>query len=68
MSYIGATGAKAMAFRSLQPAERGWLQCMKNMGMCVQEAAVTGDYGEAFTSIYMKSTNSSWRKCKESIR
>ena len=51
-AYIGATGAKAMAFGPLQPAERGWLQCMKNMELCVEEAAVTGDYGklvQAFT-------------------
>ncbi|MCY1029204.1 family 4 glycosyl hydrolase, partial [Mammaliicoccus sciuri] len=24
---------------------RGWLQVMKNMELCVEEAAVTGDYG-----------------------
>lgn len=45
-AYIGATGAKAVAFGPLQPAERGWLQCMKNMELCVEEAAVTGDYGK----------------------
>lgn len=45
-AYIGATGAKAIAFGPLQPAERGWLQCMKNMELCVEEAAVTGDYGK----------------------
>ena len=44
-SYIGSTGARAIAFGSLQPAQRGWLQCMKNMELCVEEAAVTGDYG-----------------------
>ena len=37
-----ATGAKAIAFGPLHPAERGWLQCMKNMELCVEEAAVTG--------------------------
>ena len=50
-SYIGSTGARAIAFGPLAPAERGWLQCMKNMELCVEEAAVTGDYGmlvEAF--------------------
>ena len=50
-AYIGSTGARAIAFGPLAPAERGWLQCMKNMELCVEEAAVTGDYGmlvEAF--------------------
>ncbi|MFD6511019.1 6-phospho-beta-glucosidase [Bacillus sp. NPDC060175] len=46
-AYIGAAGARPIAFGSLQPAERGWLQVMKNMELCVEEAAVTGDYGLA---------------------
>lgn len=46
-AYIGATGARPIAFGSLQPAERGWLQVMKNMELVVEEAAVTGDYGIA---------------------
>ncbi|MCC5893370.1 6-phospho-beta-glucosidase [Exiguobacterium sp.] len=46
-AYIGATGAKPIAFGALAPAERGWLQVMKNMELCVEEAAVTGDYGLA---------------------
>lgn len=46
-AYIGATGARPIAFGSLQPAERGWLQVMKNMELVVEEAAVTGDYGLA---------------------
>lgn len=44
-SYIGSSGARAIAFGELQPAEKGWLQCMKNMEFCVEAAAVTGDYG-----------------------
>ena len=44
-AYIGNTGARAIAFGPLEPAQRGWLQCMKNMELCVEEAAVTGDYG-----------------------
>ncbi|WP_197066574.1 family 4 glycosyl hydrolase [Beduini massiliensis] len=28
-SYIGSSGAKTIAFGKLQPAEKGWLQCMK---------------------------------------
>lgn len=51
-SYIGASGALPIAFGTFQPAERGWLQLMKNMELCVCEAAVTGNYGmllQAFT-------------------
>lgn len=44
-SLVGSTGASAIAFGPLHPAERGWLQAMKNMELCVEEAAVTGDYG-----------------------
>ncbi len=44
-AFIGAAGARPIAFGTLHPAERGWLQCMKNMELCVEEAAVTGDYG-----------------------
>lgn len=46
-AYIGAAGARPIAFGSLQPAERGWLQVMKNMELVVEEAAITGDYGLA---------------------
>ncbi|SCB02597.1 Uncharacterized protein BWINRA5_06077 [Bacillus mycoides] len=46
-AYIGAAGARPIAFGTLQPAERGWLQVMKNMELCVEAAAVTGDYGLA---------------------
>lgn len=52
MSYVGGNGARPIAFGPLQPAERGWLQVMKNMELCTLEAAVTGDYGvalQAFT-------------------
>ena len=51
-AHVGSNGALAIAFGELQPAERGWLQVMKNMELCVVEAAVTGDYGlalQAFT-------------------
>ncbi|PES71950.1 6-phospho-beta-glucosidase [Bacillus cereus] len=46
-AYVGAAGARPIAFGSLQPVEKGWLQLMKNMELCVEEAAVTGDYGLA---------------------
>jgi 6-phospho-beta-glucosidase len=51
-AYIGAAGARPIAFGSFEPAEKGWLQLMKNMELCVEKAAVTGDYGlvlQAFT-------------------
>lgn len=52
-AYIGAAGAKPIAFGSFQPAERGWLQLMKNMELCVEEAAVTGNYGLALQAFTM---------------
>ncbi|MCP1111278.1 6-phospho-beta-glucosidase [Lachnospiraceae bacterium PAL227] len=51
-AYISAAGPLPIFFGPLKPAERGWLQVMKNMELCVCEAAVTGDYGmvlQAFT-------------------
>ena len=52
-AMIGKTGAKAIAFGPLKPAEKGWLQVMKNMEHCVQEAAVTGDYGKALQAFIL---------------
>ncbi len=46
-AYVGANGARNVAFGSLPPAEKGWLQVMKNMELLTIEAAVTGDYGTA---------------------
>lgn len=46
-AYVGAQGARNVAFGPLAPAERGWLQVMKNMELTTIEAAVTGDYGTA---------------------
>jgi 6-phospho-beta-glucosidase len=51
-SHVGGCGALPIAFGPLPNAEKGWLQLMKNMELCVLEAAVNGDYGmalEAFT-------------------
>ncbi|MDF0480685.1 6-phospho-beta-glucosidase [Vagococcus sp. PNs007] len=51
-AFVGAEGALPIAFGSLQPAEKGWLQVMKNMELTTIEAAITGDYGlalQAFT-------------------
>jgi 6-phospho-beta-glucosidase len=52
-SYISGKGALPIAFGPLQPAERGWLQVMKNMELCVVEAAVTGDYGLALQAFML---------------
>lgn len=52
-AYIGAAGALPVAFGPLQPAERGWLQVMKNMELCTIEAAVTGDYGTALQAFIL---------------
>ncbi len=52
-SFIGATGARPIAFGKLHPAECGWLQCMKNMEWCVEEAAVTGNYGLAMQAFFL---------------
>lgn len=52
-AYISAKGALPIAFGSLQPAERGWLQVMKNMELCVCEAAVTGNYGKALQAFFL---------------
>ncbi|MEG0592489.1 MAG: 6-phospho-beta-glucosidase, partial [Coprobacillus sp.] len=52
-AYIGCTGAKAIAFGELAPAEKGWLQVMKNMEHCVEAAAVTGDYGMALQAFIL---------------
>ncbi|QHM71888.1 6-phospho-beta-glucosidase [Mixta intestinalis] len=51
--FIGAAGALPVAFGRLAPAERGWLQLMKNMELCVCEAAVTGDYGLVLQAFIM---------------
>lgn len=52
-AQIGAAGAVPMAFGHFQPAERGWLQLMKNMELVIVEAAVTGDYGLALQAFTM---------------
>jgi len=42
-----------MAFGHFQPAERGWLQLMKNMELVIVEAAATGNYGLALQAFTM---------------
>lgn len=51
-AYLGAQGARNVAFGPLPAAERGWLQVMKAMELLTIEAAVTGNYAlalQAFT-------------------
>jgi 6-phospho-beta-glucosidase len=52
-AYISGKGALPIAFGPLEPAQRGWLQLMKNMELCVCEAAVTGDYGLALQAFIL---------------
>lgn len=52
-AQIGAAGAIPLAFGHFQPAERGWLQLMKNMELVIVEAAATGDYGLALQAFTM---------------
>ncbi|WP_179395922.1 6-phospho-beta-glucosidase [Lacticaseibacillus absianus] len=52
-AQIGAAGAIPLTFGHFQPAERGWLQLMKNMELVIDEAAVTGDYGLALQAFLM---------------
>ena len=46
-SYLSSAGPNPVAWGELPPQELGWLQMMKNMELCVEEAAVTGDYNKA---------------------
>lgn len=46
-AFVGAAGALPIAYGEMEPAERGWLQVMKNMELVTIEAAITGDYGLA---------------------
>ena len=51
-AYLGAQGARNVAFGPLPTAERGWLQVMKVMELLTIEAAVSGNYAlalQAFT-------------------
>lgn len=50
---IGAAGALPISFGKLEPAQRGWIQLMKNMELCVCEAAVTGNYGLVLQAFFM---------------
>jgi 6-phospho-beta-glucosidase len=50
-AYLGAQGARNVAFGPLPTAERGWLQVMKAMELLTIEAAVTGNYALALQAV-----------------
>ena len=52
-SVISATGAQPLAWGTLPPAEKGWLQMMKAMEECTIQAALTGDYGLALEAFVL---------------
>ena len=52
-AYLGAQGARNVAFGPLPTAERGWLQVMKAMELLTIEAAVTGNYALALQAFTM---------------
>lgn len=52
-AQISAAGPLPLAFGTMPPAQKGWLQLMKNMELCVCEAAYTGDYGLALQAFFM---------------
>lgn len=63
-AQVGAAGAIPLTFGHFQPAERGWLQLMKNMELVIDEAAVTGDYGLALQAFTMNPMIRSGQKAK----
>jgi 6-phospho-beta-glucosidase len=64
-AQIGAAGAIPMTFGHFEPAERGWLQLMKNMELVIDKAAVTGDYGLALQAFTMNPLIPSGQKAKD---
>lgn len=61
---IGSTGAITQAFGTFNPAEKGWLQLMKNMELTICEAAVSGDYGLALQAFAMNPLITSGKTAK----
>lgn len=64
-AQVGAAGAIPLTFGHFQPAERGWLQLMKNMELVIDEAAVTGNYGLALQAFTMNPMIRSGQKAKD---
>ncbi|BDR59306.1 6-phospho-beta-glucosidase [Xylocopilactobacillus apicola] len=64
-AQIGAAGAIPLTFGPFQPAERGWIQLMKNMELVIDKAAVTGDYGLALQAFIMNPLIPSGQKAKD---
>ncbi|MFD1392914.1 6-phospho-beta-glucosidase [Lacticaseibacillus jixianensis] len=66
-AVISASGALPIAFGRFQPAERGWLQLMKNMELVIDEAAATGDYGLALQAFTMNPMITSGQRAKDML-
>lgn len=64
-AQIGAAGAIPLTFGHFEPAERGWIQLMKNMELVIDQAAVTGDYGLALQAFIMNPLIPSGEKSKQ---
>ena len=64
-SIITASGAIPLTFGHFQPAERGWIQLMKNMELVIDEAAATGDYGLVLQAFIMNPLIPSGQKAKD---
>ncbi|BCA85377.1 6-phospho-beta-glucosidase [Enterococcus saigonensis] len=63
-AYVGAQGARNVAFGELPTAERGWLQVMKAMELLTIEAAVTGNYGTALQAFTLNPLITSGKTAK----
>lgn len=63
-SYITGAGPFPIAFGRLESAEKGWLQLMKSMELCVCEAAVTGSYGLVLQAFILNPLIPSGKKAK----
>lgn len=52
-AILSAAGAQPLAWGTMPPAEKGWLQMMKAMEECAIQAALTGDYGLALEAFVL---------------
>lgn len=63
-THVGKDGPVNVECFELPKAERGWLQVMKAMEQCTEEAAVTGDYGKLLTAFVINPLIPSGDKAK----
>lgn len=64
-AIVGSSGPQTLTFGPMPMANKGWLQAMKAMELCVCEAAVTGDYGLALEAFTLNPQTTSGADCKE---